>query len=72
MYEQDARYIELYNSPFLLDQKAILVLQGAGASAVYAQGFGLQAGQRPASAGHFIASYCLRPEESCTAKVAQP
>ncbi|MDR0262383.1 MAG: hypothetical protein LBJ04_04080 [Sphingobacterium sp.] len=72
MYEQDASYIERYDSPFLLDRKAVLVPEDAGASAVYIKGFGLQAGQRLASAGHFTASDCLRPEESCTAKVAQP
>ncbi|MGJ1339810.1 MULTISPECIES: hypothetical protein [Sphingobacterium] len=55
-----------------MHRKAILVPEDAGASAVYAQGFGLQTGQRQASAGHFAASDCLRPEESCTANVAQP
>ncbi|MGJ1348174.1 hypothetical protein [Sphingobacterium siyangense] len=55
-----------------MHRKAILVPEDAGASAVYAQGIGLQTGQRQASAGHFAASDCLRPEESCTAKVAQP
>ena len=72
MYEQDVPNIECNDSPFPLDRKAVLVPEDAGASAVYAKGFGLQAGQSPASAGHFTASDCLRPEESCTAKVAQP
>ncbi|MGJ1290324.1 hypothetical protein [Sphingobacterium multivorum] len=72
MYEQKAPYIEQDDSPFPLDRKAILVPEDAGASAVYAQGIGHQAGQRPVSTGHFTASDCLRPEESCTANVAQP
>ncbi|MGJ1516314.1 hypothetical protein ACR79N_15095 [Sphingobacterium siyangense] len=71
-YEQNAPYIEHNDGSFPLDRKAILVPEDAGASAVYAQVFGLQTGQRQASAGHFTASDCLRPEESCTAKVAQP
>ncbi|WP_159726273.1 hypothetical protein [Sphingobacterium sp. 18053] len=72
LYEQKAPYIEHEESPFPLDRKAILVPEDAGASAVYAQGFGLQTGQRQAPAGHFTASDSLRPEESYTAKVAQP
>ncbi|MDR3006856.1 MAG: hypothetical protein LBV59_02915 [Sphingobacterium sp.] len=72
MYEQNVPYIEHDDSPFPLDRKAVHVPEDAGASAVYAKGFGLQAGQRPASAGQFTPSDCLRPKESCTAKVAQP
>jgi len=72
LYEQNALYIEHDDSPFLLDRKAVLVPEDAGASAVYASGFGLQAGQRLASVGQFTASDCLRPKESYTAKVAQP
>jgi len=71
-YEQKALYIEQDDSPFPLDRKAILVPEDAGASAVYAQGIGQQAGQRPVSTGHFTASDCLRPKECCTANVAQP
>ncbi|MGJ1435165.1 hypothetical protein [Sphingobacterium siyangense] len=72
MYEQKAPYIEQDDSPFPLHRKAILVPEDAGASSVYAQGIGQQAGQRHVSTGHFTASDCLRPEESCTANVAQP
>lgn len=72
LYEQNAPYIEHDDSPFPLHRKAIPIAEDAGASAVYAQGFGLQTGQRQASAGHFTASDSLRPEESCTAKVARP
>ncbi|WP_286857500.1 MULTISPECIES: hypothetical protein [Sphingobacterium] len=48
LYEQNAPYIEHYDSPIPLDRKAILVPQDAGASAVYAQGVGLQVGPRRA------------------------
>ncbi|WP_286752152.1 MULTISPECIES: hypothetical protein [Sphingobacterium] len=54
-----------------MHRKAVFVPEDAGAAAVYAQGVGLQTGQRPASAGHFTASDSLRPKESCTAKFAQ-
>ncbi|MFU1859865.1 hypothetical protein ACK8HY_22910 [Sphingobacterium sp. NGMCC 1.201703] len=44
LYEQNAPYIEHDDSPFPLDREAVFVPEDAGASAVYAQGFGPQTG----------------------------
>jgi hypothetical protein len=71
LYEQNVPYIEHDDSPFPLDRKAVLVPEDAGTSAVYTKGFGLQAGYSAAQAGHFTASDCLRPKESCIPKAAQ-